>query len=156
MDFWDRNLTWGVGRGAAVCNAGQRLTFSGRQQSLVLWGPTRLGKTLFARSLGRHVYFGGLFNLDSWEEEGESCEYAVFDDMQGGFGYFHSYKFWIGCQKEFTATDKYRHKRQIKWGRTSIWCANEDPLTDPAVDKDWLLGNALIVHVTEELASVSD
>lgn len=121
----------------------------------MLWGPTRLGKTLFARSLGKHVYFGGLFNLESWEEEGKDAEYAVFDDMQGGFGFFHAYKFWLGCQSEFTATDKYKHKSRIVWGRPAIWCANEDPLCDPAVDKEWLLGNAEIVHVTERLASVS-
>ena len=34
---------------------------------------------MWARSLGRHAYFGGLFCLD---EPTEDVDYAVFDDMQ--------------------------------------------------------------------------
>jgi len=101
------------------------------------------------------MYFGGLFNLDTLDEDEADCEYAVFDDMQGGFEFFHSYKFWLGCQMEFTATDKYRHKRRVKWGKPSIYCCNEDPLAG-GVDQDWLRGNCLIVNVTQELASVSN
>ena len=66
-----------------------------------------MGKTLLARCIGSHSYFGGLFNLDQYEED---ADYAVFDDLAGGMEYFHSYKQWLGCQKEFTVTDKYRHK----------------------------------------------
>jgi hypothetical protein len=101
-----------------------------------------------------HVYFGGLFNLDEWEESGNTARYAVFDDMQGGFSFFHSYKFWLGAQKDFTVTDKYKHKQKVKWGRPSIVCMNANPLMDSAVDQDWLLGNCVIVEVNETLASV--
>ena len=38
------------------------------------------------------------------------AQYAIFDDMQGGFDFFHGYKFWLGGQKEFTVTDKYKGK----------------------------------------------
>ena len=51
-----------------------------RKKSLVLWGPTRMGKTLLARCFGKHSYFGGLFNLDQYDK---TAEYAVFDDLQG-------------------------------------------------------------------------
>lgn len=120
---------------------------------MILYGPTRLGKTIWARSLRKHAYFGGLFCLD---ESLDDVEYAVFDDMQGGFGYFHAFKFWLGAQSQFYATDKYKGKKLINWGRPSIYIANECPLADPAFkdrpgDIDWLMGNCDIVEVTESL-----
>ena len=129
------------------------LILLGRRKSLILFGPTRLGKTLWARSLGSHAYFGGLFSLD---EPLKDVEYAVFDDMQGGFGYFHSFKFWLGCQSQFYATDKYKGKTLIHWGRPSIYICNDNPLADPAFanrpgDIDWLTGNCEIVEINESL-----
>lgn len=115
----------------------------GRRKSLILWGDSRLGKTLWARSLGNHAYFGGLFSLD---EDVSTVDYAVFDDMQGGLEYFHSYKFWLGNQTEFYATDKYKSKRLIKWGRPAIWLSNNDPRYDKGADVAWLEENCEIVH----------
>ena len=48
---------------------------------MILWGPTRTGKTLLSRSFGRHSYFSGLFNIDNIDDD---ADYAVFDDIQGG------------------------------------------------------------------------
>nr|QBX89245.1 replication associated protein [Apis mellifera genomovirus 1] len=124
------------------------LEHSGRRRSLVLYGPTRLGKTLWARSLGRHAYFGGLFSLD---EDVSDVDYAVFDDMQGGIKFFHSYKFWLGAQSQFYATDKYKGKRLIDWGKPSIYISNNNPLEDEGVDHDWMLGNCDFVEITESL-----
>nr|QJB18714.1 MAG: replication-associated protein [Genomoviridae sp.] len=117
---------------------------SDRPRSLIIIGDTRLGKTLWARSLGKHAYFGGLFCLD---ESLEDVDYAVFDDMQGGLEFFHSYKFWLGAQKQFYATDKYRGKKLIDWGKPSIYISNTNPLADKNADVDWLMGNCDIVHV---------
>lgn len=97
-----------------------------------------MGKTVWARSLGKHAYFGGLFSLD---ESTENVDYAVFDDIQGGLEYMHSYKFWLGCQKQFYATDKYKGKKLVHWGKPSIYIANEDPRTDKGVDTNWLEAN---------------
>ena len=119
-----------------------------RKRSLIIWGGTRLGKTLWARSLGNHAYFGGLFCLD---ESLDNVDYAIFDDMQGGLKFFHSYKFWLGCQTQFYATDKYKGKKLIHWGRPSIYIANQNPLCDEGVDHDWLLGNCEIIEVTTSL-----
>nr|QCX29367.1 Replication-associated protein [Plant associated genomovirus 2] len=116
----------------------------GRPRSLILIGDTRLGKTLWARSLGNHAYFGGLFCLD---ESLEDVDYAVFDDMQGGLEFFHSYKFWLGAQTQFYATDKYKGKKLIHWGRPAIYCCNSSPLADKGADVDWLVGNCDIVHI---------
>nr|QJB18720.1 MAG: replication-associated protein [Genomoviridae sp.] len=121
-----------------------------RKKSLVVFGPSRLGKTMWARSLGKHAYFGGLYSLD---EDLEDVDYAIFDDMQGGLKFFHSYKFWLGAQKQFYATDKYKGKRLINWGRPSIYLSNQNPLCDEGVDHDWLLANCIFVELTESIIS---
>ena len=94
--------------------------------SLCLYGETRLGKTLWARSLGSHAYFGGLFCLD---ESVTDVDYAVFDDMQGGLEFFHGYKFWLGCQSQFYATDKYKGKKLIDWGGLPFGYPMKTPVT---------------------------
>lgn len=90
------------------------------------------------------MYFNCYFNLNEYNDE---CEYAVFDDIAGGFEYFHNYKGWLGSQKEFTVTDKYRPKRLVKWGRPTIMLTNDDPTMDPKVDSAWLHGNCDIIFV---------
>ena len=86
----------------------------------------------------------GLFNMDECFED---AEYAVFDDIIGGFEFFRNYKAWLGCQSEFTLSDKYRHKRKFCWGKPSILLMNDDPRASPHVDVDWLEGNCDIVYV---------
>ncbi|KAG0184249.1 hypothetical protein DFQ28_011515, partial [Apophysomyces sp. BC1034] len=49
-----------------------------RPKSLVLIGPTRLGKTQWARSLGKHTYYSGHLNTNS---NFEYPDYAVFDNF---------------------------------------------------------------------------
>lgn len=105
---------------------------------------------MWARSLGNHAYFGGLFSID---EPIDDVDYAIFDDMQGGLKFFHSYKFWLGCQKQFYVTDKYKGKKLIDWGKPSIYLANQNPLADDGVDYDWLVGNCDIVELRTSLIS---
>nr|UBQ66296.1 Rep protein [finch CRESS-DNA virus] len=113
----------------------------------------RVGKTLWARSLGKHVYFGGLFNLGELDDTND-VDYAVFDDMQGGFDFFHGYKFWLGAQAEFTVTDKYKGKRHIKWGKPSIWLCNLCPAAEK-VDWEWIEGNCTVVSLNEPIFRAS-
>lgn len=117
--------------------------------SLLLWGRSKTGKTKWSRSLAKHAYFGGLFSLDELEND-EDVEYAIFDDIQGGFKYFPGYKSWLGQQEEFYCTDKYRKKKHIKWGKPCIWIMNENPYTQE-VDIDWLERNCVIVHIDKPL-----
>nr|QXN75561.1 MAG: replication associated protein [Genomoviridae sp.] len=121
---------------------------SGRGKSLVLYGPTRTGKTEWARHLGNHAYFGGLFSL---EEDLSSAKYAIFDDICGGISFFPQYKSWLGMQLEFYCTDKYKKKKLVKWGKPCIWLSNEDPRMDPKADIEWLEGNCIFVNVTTPL-----
>ncbi|AXL65863.1 replication-associated protein [Tubeweb spider associated circular virus 1] len=125
----------------------------GRPRGLVLFGATRLGKTVWARSLGKHNYFAGLFNLDDFSE---SAEYAIFDDMSGGFSFFPSYKQWMGGQFQFTVTDKFKHKRTVRWGKPTIWLCNTDPRLDwykpgSSPDFGWMEENADFVELTETI-----
>ena len=101
--------------------------------------------------MGRHAYFGGLFSLD---EPIAGVEYAVFDDMQGGLEYFHAYKFWLGAQKQFYATDKYKGKQLINWGKPAIWLSNNDPRGENGADYDWLNANCIFVYVDTPIAWV--
>jgi len=123
------------------------MTHTGRPKSLCLFGETRLGKTLWARSLGTHVYFGGLFCLD---EDIENASYAVFDDM-GGLKFVPSHKFWLGGQNQFYATDKYRGKQLITWGKPTIWLSQFDPRIECDVDIAWLEGNCEFVHIRDPI-----
>ena len=122
--------------------------YTERLKSLVIFGPSRKGKTLWARSLGKHAYFGGLFSLD---EATDDVAYAIFDDMQGGLEFFHSYKFWLGCQAQFYATDKYKGKKLVHWGKPGIYLANNDPREDKGADTDWLNANCIFVYLDETI-----
>lgn len=145
----------GVGSG---CSLEFTLTeFILRPRGLVLYGATRLGKTVWARSLGAHSYFGGLFNMDLFSEDGR---YAVFDDIAGGFGFFPSYKCWMGGQFEFSVTDKYRHKRNVRWGKPAIWLCNTDPRLDwykpgSGPDFEWMEANCDFVELSRAIFHAS-
>nr|UBJ26211.1 replication-associated protein [Red panda feces-associated genomovirus] len=93
----------------------------------------------------------GLFNLDQFDN---TAEYAVFDDLAGGMEFFHSYKQWMGGQMEFTVTDKYRHKKHIKFGKFTVYCSNTDPREDKGVDVEWLEGNCIFVHVNSKVFNI--
>lgn len=128
-----------------------------RPRGLVLFGATRLGKTVWARSLGPHAYFGGLFNLSDYSDD---AEYAVFDDISGGFGFFPSYKQWLGGQFTFTVTDKYKHKVTLRWGKPTIWLCNTDPRLDwykpgASPDFEWMEANCDFVEIHEPIFHAS-
>lgn len=83
----------------------------------------------------------------------DEAKFAVFDDMQGEFEFFHGYKFWLGAQADFNITDKYKGKKMISWGRPSIWLSNNDPTTLKGLDYDWLIGNCDVIHLQESIIS---
>ncbi|QIA59410.1 replication initiation protein [Fusarium graminearum gemytripvirus 1] len=122
-----------------------------RPISLILFGASRLGKTLWARSLANHAYFPGMFMLSDFHP---NVNYAVFDDLIGGFSSFPNYKQWFG-QREFVATDKYKGKQRVMWGKPCIYIANEDPRrTCTDIDWKWMDANAIIVEITTPLCTL--
>lgn len=107
-------------------------------KSLVLYGDSQSGKTTWARSLGKHVYFEKQFSAKTALDGMEAAEYAVFDDMAGGLAYFPGWKGWLGCQNWVTVKALYRDPTLQKWNKPSIWCTNRDVLAEMrrSVDKD--------------------
>jgi len=86
-----------------------------RPRSLVLIGASRTGKTSWARSLGPHIYWAGFIDISRFDV---SATYVIFDDFD--FKFMPNKKQWLGCQKEFVITDKYRKKFSISWGKPCI------------------------------------
>ncbi|ALE29576.1 replication associated protein [Lake Sarah-associated circular virus-2] len=115
-----------------------------RPQSLILYGASRTGKTEWARSLGPHVYFNGYFMLDLIRDD---VEYAIFDDFED-WTTFKQYKQWLGAQKQFVCTDKYRKKVDLLWGKPCIILSNEYPAFR---DQDWILLNCITVKLNKPL-----
>lgn len=117
-----------------------------RPKTLIVVGPTRLGKTDWARSLGRHVYFNGMFMLDLWDQH---AQYAIFDDID--WKYIINAKGFLGGQRELVVTDKYRRKVLLQWNHPIIWLTNKPLVEHEGIDLNWIEGNAKIVQLTERL-----
>lgn len=116
-----------------------------RPKSLIIVGPSRLGKTEWARSLGPHCYFGGMFDLSQINVGHD--EYAVFDDVkQDGLEW---YKQMVGAQRVVTLSDKYIKKRTFVWGKPTIWLFND--LDMHWREDRWLSANAIIVDINQPL-----
>lgn len=118
----------------------------GRPKGLLIIGETRTGKTSWARSLGEHIYFNTYWDISKWPTK-TTAGYVVIDDIP-----FTSLgRLWkpvIGCQLEFTATDKYIRKRTIYWGKPFIWLLNSSPFPgmDPD-DRDYINSNCVVYHM---------
>ena len=106
-----------------------------------------MGKTLWGRSLGTHLYFNGLYS-GAEAIKADSAEYAVFDDIAGGFKFFHAFKQWLGCQMQFQVKILYKDPQLIAWGKPCIWLSNTDPAAElSSGDYEWLCGNCTIVYL---------
>ncbi|QCX35073.1 replication-associated protein [Blackfly genomovirus 9] len=131
------------------CRPGSTMT--ARPKSLILYGASRLGKTLWARSHGAHIYCIGLVSGAECMKAA-SCNYAVFDDIRGGIKFFPAFKEWLGGQRQVTVKQLYREPQLLDWGKPSIWLANVDPRLgmDPS-DSNWLEENAYFVELTDSI-----
>lgn len=98
------------------------------------------------------MYFNGFFNM---EELSSEVDYAVFDDLVGGFEFFKTYKAWLGAQEEFTVTDKYRRKKKFMWGKPVVMCMNEDPRGSAHIDLDWFDANCFSVYIGDPLVEIT-
>jgi hypothetical protein len=118
-----------------------------RPKSLCVIGKTRSGKTAWARSLGKHVYWNQYYDLKKWDDE---AQYIILDDIP--FSKIYSvYKGLLGCQKSFTMTDKYLPKQTLK-GKVCIWLVNsdQDPRRDEKWDQEveeWMEGNVIFYNM---------
>lgn len=115
-----------------------------------------MGKTLWARSLGNHILFSGLYSAAE-AVKADDVEYAIFDDMQGGMSFFHGYKQWLGAQWSFQVKRLYKDPMLITWGKPCIWLCNwvDDPRGAQNVDMDWLRENCIFVELREKIAGAT-
>lgn len=62
------------------------------------------------------------------------------------------YKQILGCQTDFTVTDKYLKKVHIRnWRKPCIYLCNEDPCDYGGVDDKWIDGNCTTVEIKKLL-----
>lgn len=127
-----------------------------RPKSLCIIGPSRTGKTQWARSLGPHIYWNGYtnFGYDSFPNDTSSLSHIVIDDIPFD-GIKRVFKSLVGCQMEFTATDKYVRKRTIKnWGKPAIICLNMDMAWSSTMDyhlQEWFQDNCVSLTIKSPL-----
>jgi len=110
------------------CAANYRMPRPERPRSLVLVGASRQGKTAWARCLGPHAYVANQWNLDSFDGLPSTFwhnGYVVFDDIDWDT-LKSSAKSWLGAQRDFSVSDKYRRKRRIPGGIPSILLVNPE------------------------------
>lgn len=93
-------------------------------KSLWIFGPSMLGKTALARSLGTHWYMQGAWNL-SKISIADHC-YGVIDDLPWD-SLQKYYKGLLGRQTNVTFTDKYTRKQELPMGFPVIVLSNELP-----------------------------
>nr|QWY79442.1 MAG: replication-associated protein [Cressdnaviricota sp.] len=133
-----------------------------RPKSLILFGPSRTGKTSWARSLGSHVYFERLFSGKEALGGMLDVEYAVFDDCS--INHMPGWKSWFGAQATVGVRAMYRDAQYMKWGKPIVWCCNRDPRIDMRVDIenershtwfqddiDWMEANCIFINVLDKL-----
>lgn len=116
-----------------------------RPLSLIVIGPSRLGKTAWARCLGTHAYLKGLFSVDPLKSP---YDYLVLDDIDLRF--LPSYKELLGGQRDITLTDKYRGKTRVPHGKPCIVLTN-DPLPFDKLNREWIESNCIIVEIDTKL-----
>lgn len=118
----------------------------GNRKSLWLYGASRLGKTMLARSLGQHWYMNGAWNVDCYDDR---ALYGVLDDIPWE-SMQRYYKGLLGLQQDVTVTDKYKKKSVIKHGRPVIVLTNTLP-TFSVEEATWLEANVTFHAITARL-----
>ncbi|KAL6580742.1 hypothetical protein OROMI_006665 [Orobanche minor] len=85
-----------------------------RPLSIIIEGPSRIGKTCWARSLGPHNYYSGHIDMARHKDE---VHFNIIDDVPPV--YLKHLKEFIGAQHDWTSNCKYAKPRLIK-GRLGV------------------------------------
>lgn len=94
-----------------------------RPMSLIIEGPSRTGKTQWARSLGRHNYISGHLDLNP-KSFSNDAEYNVIDDVAPKYLERKHWKELIGAKHDWQGNCRYGRPIQIKGGIPSIVVCN--------------------------------
>lgn len=96
--------------------------WKGRPKVLLLRGPSRAGKTAWAESLGNNpMVLGGRF---SYDEIIPNATHVVLNDIQ--WDKFDYWREFLGCQKDFVITGKYRVEKRVRLGVPVVVTCNKD------------------------------
>lgn len=115
-----------------------------RARCLILIGPTRLGKTAWARSLGRHMFWRGNVAYGEWDDE---SKYLVIDDVP--WKYIPHKKSILTQMGTVTLTDKYVKKLTVLNNKPAIFLTNDEP--DFENETEYWERNTTIIRLTEKL-----
>lgn len=118
-----------------------------RRKCLIIIGKTKLGKTDWARSLGKHVFFRGTWSLEMMDPD---AKYMVFDDIAWEFIPYK--KQLLTDMGDCILTDKFLKKIPICVTCPSIVLLNKDdinPEKDPRSSEYWS-ENAVCVEVFDK------
>lgn len=115
-----------------------------RAKCLVVVGPTRLGKTAWARSLGKHMFWRTTVAYGDWNDE---AKYIVMDDID--WQYIPQKKGILTQMGEVTLTDKYVKKITVDNNKPAIVLTNKTP--DFGDEQAYWHANTTIVQITESL-----
>lgn len=123
-----------------------------RPKSLVIFGDTRMGKTIFAKSIGACVYFRRHFNMKKLLKTGVSnIEYTLWDDVPWTEKALRNdgFKAWLGGEDEFEVFDRYQETETVtNFSKPAIFLSNKDPGAFlSGEDYLWLRENATIVQL---------
>lgn len=119
-----------------------------RTPCLFLIGPSRLGKTTWARSIIQpHTYWKMQIDLATFNPE---SKLIIFDDIDWKL-LSYSAKGWLTQAGEFTATDKYHKKRIINVTFPAIFICNEYPVWTNKAEYDYWMANGKFVEINKKL-----
>lgn len=124
-----------------------------RRRSLILQGPSKLGKTEWALSLGTCVHFRGMVDFKNPAVKQhllqQTAGFIIFDDFDSQAWIKGHYKDWLGCQYNITATDKYLSKITFRGGVPAIFLTNY--FDDTGYDRHWLSCNVDFISINTPL-----
>lgn len=117
-----------------------------RPKTCFLIGPSRTGKTKWATSFGKPLYFNSSMNYREWPTTAD-WSHLVLDDIPGN--HIYPWKALIGSQESFVVTQKYLAQKTIKHGKPVIVCSNDNIVAqlDSHELRDWTKMNSVTVHV---------
>nr|QEF51070.1 Rep [Tomato leaf curl Palampur virus] len=130
-----------------------------RPIGLVLEGDSRMGKTMWARSLGPHNYLCGHLDLNPTVYSNDAL-YNVIDDVDPH--YLKHFKEFMGAQRDWQSNTKYGKPMMIKGGIPTIFLCNKGPQSSykefldeekNAALKQWALKNAVFITLEGPLYS---
>lgn len=118
----------------------------------MLVGPSKTGKTQWARSLGRHMFMRENFNLDDWDQD---ADYVVLDDLP--MDKVPGWKVLLGSMGDMVLYDRYRPKKHVRWGPKKCCII----LCNPGVDwryserwkdeREWCETNVEVIEIKQNM-----